>query len=84
MRGKVGHEKPECQLADKITKEEWWINQNKTKKKFNDQKIETSDTETSDSEDFENLSTTEYVEASHYGAHTLGWSRFHLRPSCNV
>ena len=40
VRRNLGHEKPDCRLIEKTTKDEWCINKKKSsKKKFNPQQI---------------------------------------------
>ena len=44
VRVKIGHEKPDCQLIEKIVKKEWLITKSEPRKKnANAQQIETSD-----------------------------------------
>ena len=72
-------------MADKITKEEWQIDQSKPeKKKFSTQKSGTLDDEVSDREDSEHLSSAEDIEVSRSGDHVLGWSGAHFRPKGNM
>ena len=72
MCGKPGHKNLDCRLIEKITKEDWRITKNKSKKKNSNVQCETSDNEVSESEGSNQETIVENVTVPHSGAHTLG------------